>query len=112
MNLVKALGADEVIDYKTTNLVDYLKKNHAKEFDVFFDPVGSPELYVNSPYYLKENSDYLDLFGGAHLSSVGEILTTVKNLTFFLILPTFLGGTPRKFKPLMLKAHTMVSEHL
>lgn len=36
----KAAGADELINYETTNLRSYIKENHPKGIDVIYDPVG------------------------------------------------------------------------
>lgn len=93
------------------NVVEYLKKHHGSpdsRFDVFFDPVGTPALYTNSPYYTASGTEYLDLFGGMHFDSISAITGSIFHLAKALALPAKLGGTDRTFKPLMLKAQNMV----
>ncbi len=38
--ICKASGADELINYSTTDLRDYMKTDHPKGIDVIYDPVG------------------------------------------------------------------------
>lgn len=53
ITMVKALGADEVIDYKTT---DFTRLNH--RFDIVYDTVGKSS-YRSSKSILKDEGQYL-----------------------------------------------------
>lgn len=88
----KDLGADEIIDYKTSDVVTELKKK-GQVFDLAVDLVGfSPgNLYTSSPDYLKPESKYVAV-GGAANSAV--VTSMVKGL----VLPGFLGGGKRKME--------------
>lgn len=112
-SLAKKLGADEVIDYKSVNLVQHLKEHYSikdgKGFDAIFDPVGQQHVFAASASYLKPDGVYLDLFGGVHLDSISAVISTATGLFNSALRPRFLGGVPRTFKMLMLPAHKMVS---
>ncbi|TLD18408.1 hypothetical protein PspLS_10208 [Pyricularia sp. CBS 133598] len=88
----KDLGADEIIDYKTSDVVTELKKK-GQVFDLAVDLVGfSPgNLYTSSPDYLKPEAKYIAV-GGAANSAV--VTSMVKGL----VLPGFLGGGKRKME--------------
>ncbi|KAI5460368.1 hypothetical protein BGZ63DRAFT_387133 [Mariannaea sp. PMI_226] len=86
----KSLGADEVIDYKTANIVSVLKEKGQK-YDHILDTVFLlPDLYWQSHHYLKPEGMYI---------SVGLPLRFATFRTLFAIraLPKFLGGGQRKF---------------
>lgn len=53
--LLKSLGADEVINYRSVNLSSYLSTNFGgnEMFDVVLDTQGVSELYHASPGFLK-----------------------------------------------------------
>ncbi|KAH8837965.1 hypothetical protein MCOR27_003092 [Pyricularia oryzae] len=88
----KDLGADEIIDYKTSDVVAELKKK-GQVFDLAVDLVGfSPgNLYTGSPDYLRPEAKYIAV-GGAANSAV--VTSMVKGL----MLPGFLGGGKRKME--------------
>ncbi|TLS22184.1 uncharacterized protein PpBr36_09983 [Pyricularia pennisetigena] len=90
--LCKDLGADEIIDYKTSDVVAELKKK-GQVFDLAVDLVGfSPgNLYTSSSDYLKPEAKYVAV-GGAANSAV--VTSMVKGL----VLPGFLGGGKRKME--------------
>jgi NADPH:quinone reductase-like Zn-dependent oxidoreductase len=101
--LCKNLGADEVIDYRSTNVVEALKKSvsgDGQKFDLVVDNVGSPaELYWQSHHYLSEGARYVQI--GVE-PGLGSTLQVVMKLAW----PGFLGGGKRKFDMLMVKNNT------
>lgn len=109
--LVKSLGADETIDYKSVDLPSHLTKNYSvkegKAFDIVFDPIGSQPLFAATPAFLTPTGPYLDLMGGIHLDSLSSALHSVYGLVNHLARPRLLGGTPRAFKMLLLPADKM-----
>lgn len=81
------LGADEVIDYKKVDVIDYLKqKSH--EYDIIVDNVGSgSELYNISSKILKAGGTYVQVGVG---SSLG--LGTAGSVFRRSATPSFLGA--------------------
>ncbi|KAF9317416.1 hypothetical protein BG003_000802 [Podila horticola] len=59
-DLVRSLGAEEVVDYNTT-------KTHEKyinmDFDIILDAVGNSEFYANSGKLLKSTGHYIQIAG-------------------------------------------------
>lgn len=94
--LVKSLGATEVIDYRSQNVVDTLKawaqNNQGQMFDVIIDNVGSdPEIYWQAHHYLKDGGNFVQI----------GINTGVKDILGFLkmyLMPGWLGGGKRNFQ--------------
>lgn len=94
--LLSSLGADEVIDYRSVDLIPYLISNNsgANAFDVIYDTIGNPKLYRMCPAFLQSSGFYADIaapdgsFGGFVRFFLKMIHTT---------LPRVLGGTPRKY---------------
>jgi len=111
--LCKNLGADEVIDYRTTNVVDALKKaaSHPtsdseagsgpggeQKFDLVVDNVGSTgALYWQGHRYMSEGARYVQ---------IGVEPSSFLDLVMKMIWPGFLGGGKRKFEMLMVKDNT------
>lgn len=91
-SLVRELGATDVIDYKAhDSLTKYLaEKYEAEPFDVILDTVGNQELYTKSPGYLKPDGPVVNV--GIN-EGVKTMLLWGKNA----ILPSALGGVPRKY---------------
>lgn len=84
------LGADEVIDYKSTSVSAELKKKKKGEaFDLVVDNVGTPDdLYIASNDFLKPTGKFIQV--GAS--------TTIKGVTSMAsraMYPAFLGGGKR-----------------
>ena len=93
VDLVKSLGADEVIDYRSTNLVEALKDWTQKNglFDHIVDNVGSdPNLYWYCHQYLKAGGAYVQVGGGL---DIGSLMGTAKKT----LLPAILGGGKRPY---------------
>jgi len=95
--IVKNLGADQVIDYKVTPVVSHLKANPpSPKFHAIFDTVGSSgELFAASPAYLAPNGILVSVG-----TSTGGIVNVVTTFVQTELLPTWLGGTSRKYKRL------------
>ncbi|KAH6693804.1 reticulon-4-interacting protein [Plectosphaerella plurivora] len=95
--LCKELGADEIIDYKTTDVVTKLREL-GKVFAVVVDNVG------NSPANLYAASDAFLLSTG-HYKFVGGAINfaTARSLIPSSILPSFLGGAQHKLETFLTK---------
>lgn len=88
--LCKDLGADQVIDYRTSNVPALLSQNPQK-FDFILDNVGEPaELYWQAPNFTTPHAKYLQI--GSQVS-----LAFLYDLAFRFVVPTWLGGGQRKF---------------
>jgi len=91
VQLVKDLGADEVIDYKTQDLVGELKRN-GLVYDHVFDTVGQPgSLLKDSEGFLKPEGKFIQVGGGMTFASISSML-------YKLFVPVVLGGANRYFK--------------
>lgn len=100
VELCKNLGADEVIDYRSEDLIASLKQHHSNkddQFDLLIDNVDTPAVYYNSETYLKPEGRYIGIAGSISLSSVISQLT-------ILCLPSWLGGGKRKSQFLIRKS--------
>lgn len=95
---VKSLGADEVIDYTTQDVVKELTSK-GKTFKLAVDNVGT------SPANLYKAADDFLLPQGSHFLQVGAGVSgaDVKNLMTRALLPSFLGGGKSKFVLMMTK---------
>lgn len=56
-SLVKSLGADEMIDYRSVDLPKHMTetfgRSESTKFDITFDTVGVQSVYAAAPGYLK-----------------------------------------------------------
>ncbi|KAL5393972.1 hypothetical protein PMIN02_005401 [Paraphaeosphaeria minitans] len=96
MELCKNLGADEVIDYKTMDLVETLKKK-GQVFSLVVDNVGMPSnLYGLCHHFVVHHGHYTQV--GADIG-VASAFQHAGNM----FLPGFLGGGRRKYQFLSLK---------
>ncbi|KAG7140917.1 Zinc-type alcohol dehydrogenase-like protein C16A3.02c like [Verticillium longisporum] len=95
--LCKELGADEIIDYKTTNVTAKLREI-GPVFSVIVDNVGNspPDLFSASDAILLPSGHYK--FVGGHFS-----FQMATHLASGLFLPKFLGGVSHKFEAFMTK---------
>jgi NADPH:quinone reductase-like Zn-dependent oxidoreductase len=89
VELCKSLGADNVIDYKSTDVVQELKKGRL-QYDLIVDnvTVGGP-IYTKAHYYLKETGQYVTIAAGPDLS-------TIVGMMKMMVLPAWLGGGRRR----------------
>ncbi|KAH7156021.1 chaperonin 10-like protein [Dactylonectria macrodidyma] len=93
--LCKSLGADDIIDYKNSDVLTELQKN-GQVFAVCVDNVGNspPNLYASSHTFLKEGAKFIFVGGAIDASNI-------VSLSKSLMLPGFLGGGKRKFTAYM-----------
>ncbi|KAK5174183.1 uncharacterized protein LTR77_001263 [Saxophila tyrrhenica] len=90
VQMVKDLGADEVIDYRTVNVVEHLKRQ-GKQFDHIIDNVCTPDIYYNAHHYLKQGGIYALIAGEPSLRAVVTLLK-------MFCTPAWLGGGKRPLK--------------
>ncbi|KAH7044516.1 hypothetical protein B0J12DRAFT_603796 [Macrophomina phaseolina] len=91
-DLVRGLGADEVLDYRTVDVVEELKAG-GRMYDLVVDNVGDPRqrVYEEAASFLKKGGVYMQI--GADTSFAG-----LKKVAARAVCPSFLGGGKRKFK--------------
>ena len=91
VQLCKDLGADEVIDYKTTDVAQALKAK-GPAFSLAVDNVGTPpELFKAADQYLKEGAKFVQVGASISLSGVWLIFSR-------MLLPSILGGGKKAFE--------------
>ncbi len=84
VELCKSLGADEVIDYKSKDVVAELKK--MKKFDLAVDNVGTPnEMYWQAHNFTNAGTKYVQVGAGLSLGAIYQVLSR-------MMWPGFLGG--------------------
>ena len=86
----KSLGADEVIDYRSTDVVEYLKRQ-GTQYAVLFDTANTPAIYWSAHHYLKPSGVYNTIPGDASFS-------TIRSMAMMFLLPKSLGGGQRTAK--------------
>lgn len=93
----------QVIDYRQHDpLHEYLAKEHGEtRFDAIVDTVGIQELYTNSPGYLREGGQFVNIGAMQAQSANGSLLAFAWTMVLNLALPTWLGGTPRRYQMVM-----------
>ncbi|KAJ1330860.1 reticulon-4-interacting protein 1 [Microdochium nivale] len=99
IDFVKSLGADDVIDYTSQDVIEALTSK-GKVFKLAVDNVGS------SPADLYKAADKFLLDAGSHFVQVGSgslDAAGVKNLLSRSLVPSFLGGGKSKFVFLLTK---------
>jgi NADPH:quinone reductase-like Zn-dependent oxidoreductase len=89
----------QVVDYTAHQpLHEYLGKEYAERpFDVILDCIGVRGLYEHCPKYLKPGGKYVNVGAGSIPRTLWMHLKTA-------LLPTWLGGVPRPYKPVMAAA--------
>jgi NADPH:quinone reductase-like Zn-dependent oxidoreductase len=98
VQLVKDLGAAEVIDYRTQDVPDVLARSGEK-FDFVLDNVGEPAaLYWKAPQFTKPGAKYVQI--GSQVS-----LWSIYDLAYRFVVPTWLRGGQRPFSFAMAKTN-------
>lgn len=87
----EVLGADEVIDYRTVDVVGHLKRQGTRFDGVIDNVLASSELYCACHHFLKEEGKYITIGGSAQFSDLKDLLS-------MMFLPQVLGGGQRPFK--------------
>lgn len=101
----KSLGADEVIDYKTTDIVEALSAK-GQVFSTVVDNVGAPDsLYKASSAFLLPEGKFVQV---GMQPSLGGTKTLVGNM----LLPSFLGGGKNSFQMIMAKPSAEQLRHM
>ncbi|KAF2242246.1 reticulon-4-interacting protein 1, mitochondrial precursor [Trematosphaeria pertusa] len=96
VELCKGLGADEVLDYKSVDVVTALKEK-GQVFSLVVDNAGSPrDFYKVSHNFLVPTGTFVQVSGPA---GFGGFLNVASNM----LLPGFLGGGKRKYHMMMVK---------
>lgn len=94
--LCKSLGADEVIDYKSTDLIEALK-NQGPIFNLVVDNVGTPSnLYSTCHNFIVRHGKFVQVGAGM---GIGSAIQHASNM----LLPGLLGGGRRKYQFVVLK---------
>ena len=89
VELCKSLGADDVIDYKTQDVVAVLQK--MPKFDLVTDNVGTPaDLYWSAHRFTKTGTKYVQVGAGMDFAAFYGLFSR-------MIWPAFLGGGKRSF---------------
>lgn len=92
VDLLKSIGADEVIDYTAVDVVDYLRKQ-GPLFSLALDMIGKPDnMYRESHNFLLPGKIYAQVGNESHLSTAGRLVT-----------PRLLGGGQRPYKLVFFK---------
>ncbi|KAF8061553.1 hypothetical protein FPV67DRAFT_1704135 [Lyophyllum atratum] len=94
------------IDYTKQPLHEYLAANPpSPKFHIIFDAVAlvDPSLYTHSPAYLAPNGIFISTGPMPKNTSASELWKVVKTVFAAFLTPTWLGGTPRKYKVFMMK---------
>lgn len=96
--LCKDLGADKVIDYKKSRVLEELTKD-GQVYSLVVDNVGGTvsELYRNASNYLLPDGQYIVVGMGGSASQMGDLMTS-------LMRPRCLGGGMHKITPFVTKA--------
>ncbi|KAH6720691.1 oxidoreductase [Leptodontidium sp. MPI-SDFR-AT-0119] len=97
--LVKGLGADEVIDYQDQAPVHkFLTAEFGKDqFDVVIDAFGIQEIFHNSEGYLKSGHPCVTVGPAMPTYSMGAILHSLGQMASNFLWPRILGGTNRPY---------------
>jgi len=97
ISLCTELGADEIIDYKTTDVIAALREK-GKVFAVVVDNVGNspPNLYAASDAFLLPKGHFKFVGGAVNFATARSLLPSS-------LLPSFLGGAKHKFEAFLTK---------
>ncbi|KAJ4350336.1 uncharacterized protein N0V89_008957 [Didymosphaeria variabile] len=96
IELCKSLGADEIIDYKSADPIEVLRKK-GQVFSLIVDNVGLPShLYGQCHHFVVHHGHYSQVGADTGISSAVQHVSN-------MLLPGFLGGGRRKYQFMMLK---------
>lgn len=99
VELCKSLGADEVLDYRSAEIIEQLN-GKGQIFDLILDNVGSPSnLYRVSHAFIVPGGKFIQVGMGMSLRAMQQLIGNV-------MLPSFLGGGKRKYIFVMAKANS------
>ncbi|CEL52090.1 alcohol dehydrogenase [Rhizoctonia solani AG-1 IB] len=95
IDLVKSLGADEVVDYTAQPVHAHFTSNPpSPKFHGIFDCVGNtPQLFLRSPAYLAPNGKFIST--GPSMDKFSQFPSTIWNIVQTSLWPRWLGGVPR-----------------
>ncbi|RYP67756.1 hypothetical protein DL771_007089 [Monosporascus sp. 5C6A] len=99
-DICKALGADEVIDYRTQDVCEALRARarDGDKFALVVDNVGFPRnLYKAADDFLSPGGKFVQVGAGF---SLGDVRTVASRA----LLPSFLGGGRRKYQVLVVNS--------
>lgn len=96
---VQKCGAHEYVDYQKDAEAQLKEKYGSDPFDIVFDCVGSFPTFRASPAFLKREGSFVNV--GASTLDGSNLLTSTagffKNAIQTELVPSWLGGTPRKY---------------
>ncbi|KAI4660770.1 uncharacterized protein J4E79_005338 [Alternaria viburni] len=96
VDLCKGLGADEVIDYKTSDVIETLSSK-GQIYTLVVDNIGTPpNLYKAASAFLTPAGKFVQI--GATMN-----VASIKNVGSNMLLPGFLGGGKNSYQLLMAK---------
>ncbi|KAK0113515.1 zinc ion binding [Cadophora gregata] len=99
IEMVKGLGADEVIDYQEHAPVHkFLTTEFANDkFDVVMDAFGIQEIFHNCEGYLKPGKAFVNVGPAMPTYSMRAILYSIGQMASNFLWPRFLGGPNRPY---------------
>jgi NADPH:quinone reductase-like Zn-dependent oxidoreductase len=102
-----------VVDYRSVVLTTYLANNYSgdKSFDVIMDCIGVDAVFRASPAYLNPGGAYATIGAPTH-EGLGSVIKFGVDMTRNMLLPGFLGGTPRKYEFIQVPAKLWVCSFL
>lgn len=110
--IIKPYLSVQVIDYRAVDLVEHLRANYSSpetQFDIIYDCAGlTPALYPSSPAYLNPAGIFVDICAMATAKETGGQVRSFVRLLERTWRPSWLGGTPRRYKSALLLAHHSV----
>ncbi|KAF8855831.1 GroES-like protein [Acephala macrosclerotiorum] len=97
--LVRSLGADEVIDYREHAPVqNYLSEKYSQnKFDWVLDAYGIQDLWLNCPSYLKPGKPFLSIAIQVPDYNYSSLLCAIGMLMSNMLWQRFLGGVDRQY---------------
>lgn len=89
-----SLAKMQIIDYSLVKSIPVALENSysASQFDAILDTVGSRELFLRCPKYLKPEGVFINVGDGSE-GRLSLILHTLQNV----LQPSILGGVPRRY---------------